>query len=231
MRYNERMIRRHYFTTSEVTGATEAQAALAEQLIDDWVGPQDKFFPATTRGEVSAVTNSGKTIADTGNGSQLDTTNNRFANCVLEIIGGTGSGQVGVIESSDKASKSVTLRAALSTEPDTTSVFRIYQLAKYPRRKDVDTNRAGDTFYKSIPQAIKEAAIAQTEFIIEMGNDYFVGDESEMDSESIMSYSYSRGAGGGQSSLVKLIAPKARTLLRGYKNRLGQIDRGAPSVT
>lgn len=231
MRYNQIMLRRNYFTLSDVSGATEAQAALAEALLDDYVGFQERFYQHNTRGEVTAVSNSDKTIHDTGSGSQLQQTNNFFAGMVLEIIGGTGKGQVGIIESSDRDDRTITLAAALSTVPDTTSVFRIYQLAKFPRRKDVDTNRAGDTYYKSIPQAIKEAAIAQCEFVIAQGDDYFTGDDSEMDSESIMSYSYSRGGNAGQAAVVKFMSPKARTLLRGYKNRTGRLVRGGPDVT
>lgn len=219
------MIRRNYFTTSEVDTATEAQAALAEKLIDDYVGYQNKFLSSIVRGEVSAVSNSNKTISDTASGTQLDQTDNIFEGCIIEIIGGTGKGQSRIIESSSKTAKSVTVTSAFTTQPDSTSVFRIYQLAKFPRQKDVDLNRAGDTYYKTIPEAVREAAKAQCQFIIEMGDEYFIGDDSEMDSENIMSYGYSRGGNTPQSAVVKFVSPQSRVLLRGIKNRTGKLVR------
>ncbi len=208
--------------TSDVSGATEAQVALAEALIDDYVGRQDKFYPGEAVGTVSSSL-AGK-ILDTNTNTPLYVTDNTFAMCVIEIIGGSGVGQSRVITSSDQDERSVSFEGdAFSPALDDTSVYRIYQLAKFPRRKDSRTPSGESIFYKFIPQAIKEAAIAQTEFIIEQGEDYFTGDDSEMDSERILNYSYSRGGNAGQSAAVKFVSPKARTLLRGYKNSTGSL--------
>lgn len=222
MRYNCIMIRRNYMETSDVTDATEAQVALAEALIDDYVGWQDRFYAGEVVGTITSSL-TGK-VLDTNTNSPLGVTDNTFAMCVIEIIGGSGVGQSRVITSSDESEKSVSFEgSAFSPALDDTSVYRIYQLAKFPRRKDSRTPSGQTTFYKFIPQQVKEAAIAQTEFIIEMGEDYFTGDDSEMDSERILSYSYSRGGNAGQSAQVKFVSPKARTLLRGFKNRTGMI--------
>lgn len=220
--YNWLMIRRNYMETSDVSGATEAQVALAEALIDDYVGYQERFFPGEVVGTISSSL-TGK-VLDTNDGSPLGVTDNTFAKCVIEIIGGSGVGQSRVITSSDESEKSVSFEGdAFSPALDDTSVYRIYQLAKFPRRKDSRTPAGSNTHYKYIPEQVKEAAIAQTEFIIEQGEDYFTGDDSEMDSERILSYSYSRGGNAGQSAAVKFVSPKARTLLRGFKNRTGRI--------
>lgn len=208
--------------TSDVTDATEAQVALAEALIDDYVGYQPRFYEGEIVGKVTGSL-TGK-VVDTNTNSPLYVTDNTFAMCVIEIIGGAGVGQSRVITASDRDDRSVTFEgAAFNPVLDDTSVYRIYQLAKFPRHKDSRTPSGESIFYKFIPQAIKEAAIAQTEFIIEQGEDYFTGDDSEMDSERILSYSYSRGGNAGQSAQVKFVSPKARTLLRGFKNRTGRI--------
>lgn len=224
-------VRRHYIETSDVSGSTTAQVQLAEELIDRYVGPQDKHIKSIYHGEVTAVTNSNKTIADTSSDTQLSIEDNYFANCVLEIIGGTGVGSRAVIESSDKSDKTVTLRAALATTPDTTSVFKIYQLAKFPRRKDIYVSPTNTVYYKSIPEAVREACIAQVKFIIAQGDSFFTTDDGDKQSESIGNYSYSiGGSGGSMSALVRLIAPQARTLLRGIKNSKGNMLLDSPRV-
>jgi hypothetical protein len=62
---------------------------------------------------------------------------------------------------------------------------------------------------------------AIVEYVIEMGDSFFAGDKSEMESESIGDYSYTKGAGVG--SIAKLISPKAKVLLKGIFNRTGTI--------
>jgi hypothetical protein len=217
------------FADIEVTDNAEAedQISQAEEIIDAYVGAQEKFFPRVFQGEVSAVSNSNKTLADTGSGSQLHVIDDYFKGCELEIIGGAGAGQRGIIESSSKDNRTVTLAAAFSVTPDTTSVFRIYQLGKFPRYSDVYTNRAGTKYFKAIPEAVKRATAAQVQFIIEQGDKYFSTDQTDMTRERIGNYEYEKagaGSGVGQSSLVKLLAPKARALLRGIKNSTGQFE-------
>lgn len=217
------MIRRNYIAHSEVSGATSDDAGLAEELIDQYVGPQPKYLTYQAAGKVSSVND--KTIYDVNSQTPLDVIDNTFARCVIEIVGGTGAGQSRTIDSSSQANKSITVPTAFSPNVDNTSVYRIYQLAKFPRRQDVSFS-PGDAsiIYKYIPEAIKEATRAQTEFVVEKGTDFFLGDDSDMQSERIGNYSYSKGDGStAQSSTVKLLSPKARVLLRGYKNNKGRL--------
>lgn len=221
--------RRGYATTDDITGSTDDQITLAEQLIDAYVGFQDKAVAGNVRGEVSSYNDGTKTLFDTGAGNLLGSyDDNYFVGCELEIIGGTGSGQRGRITASSKDDHSVTLADALGTDPDTTSVYRIYQLAKFPRKKDSYHSTENLKWYREIPDAIKQATIAQTEYIISQGDEFFEGDQSDFDSERIGNYSYSRGS-AGQSALIKMMAPKARVLLRGYKNSTGRIISENPT--
>lgn len=224
-------VRRNYISAQDLTdiGAdgTEARAALAEELIDAYVGWQDRHINGTYFGQVSAVSNSNKTFADTSGSGSLGQNDNYFSYCVIEIIGGTGAGQIAPIVSSDYSDKTVTIATAFSTTPDTTSVFKIYQLAKFPRVKDVFGGISGNLYAKSIPQAVREATIAQIEFIVAQGDNYFTSAGTDMESESLGDYSYRRGsASADTSTLVKQIAPKARTLLRGIKNSTGRMTVG-----
>lgn len=216
------MLRRNYIEASEVSGATEAQVALAEALIDAYVGFQQKFYANEVVGKVtSSITGQ---VIDTNTNSPLYVTDNTFAKCYIEIIGGSGEGQSRFITASDRDDRSITFDGAVFNPAlDATSVYRIYQLGKFPRRQDSRTPAGDSIFYKYIPDAIKNATIAQTEFILAQGDDYFEGDDSEMDSERLLNYSYSRGGNAGQSALVKFLSPKARAFLKGYKNSTGVI--------
>lgn len=225
--------RREYTTIAEVEAyadvtATdndefEEQITMAEEMIDVYVGHQQKAFPREIQGEVSSV--NGKTIFDVGPSSLLVDHDDYLAGCTLEIIGGAGKGQTRTIESSSKDNKSITYKGdTLSPDVDTTSIFKIYQLGKFPRRKDMTLNRAGDRYYKMIPDAVKRATAAQVEYIINQGADFFGTDETDKDSESLGNYSYSGGNASQKSTVVRMIAPKARTLLRGITNRLGRIE-------
>lgn len=222
-------VRRHYIEVTDVAGSTAAQIALAEELIDQYVGHQDRHIQGESYGEVTGAVS--KTVYDTSNETNLNQVDNYFARCVIEIIGGTGVGQIRPIVSSDKEDHSITYDGdVFSPALDGTSIFKIYQLAKFPRKKDVYGGRRGDNYSKSVPQLVKEAVIAQTEFIISQGDDFFGGISSDMESERIGNYSYTRGNSSGSSSaLVKMIAPKARTLLRGIKNSGGRIVVGSDS--
>lgn len=198
------------------------QVNAAEQLVDQWVGHQEKAYSGQVVGAVTAV--DGRTIYDTSGTTHLFVTSNAYAGCTLEIVGGTGVGQTRRIVSSSRDDRSVTLAEAFTTEPDTTSVFRIHQLAKFPRKKDVFVTPGGNIVYKVVPEAISLAVAYQVAFIVEMGDKYFAGDGSSMDSESIGNYSYSRGFGASApSALVRLMAPRARAVLSGIKNRTGEL--------
>ncbi len=225
-------VRRHYIETTDVSGSSETQVALAEALIDQYVGPQDKFYRGTVHGQVTALSGSNKVLADTSDSSQLFLNDGYFANCHIEIIGGTGAGQqAAYISASSRDNRTITLHTAFTTTPDTTSVFRIYQLAKFPRRQDNYSGPTGQRHYKNIPQADKDACVAQVQFIIAKGDEFFTGDGTEFESESFLNYSYSRGqASGSQSAVVKLVAPQARVLLRGIYNRKGTMQPGVSDV-
>lgn len=207
-----------------MAGATDAQVALAEELIDVYVGVQDKHFKNEYDGEITSLL-SGNKVIDASSLSQLKQQNtNIFARCVIELVTGDAAGTIRLITASNGDDYSVTYDGDAISGIQVGDIFRIYQLAKFPRQKDQFTRHS--IYYKTIPRAVKDAVIAQTQFIIEMGDDYFTGNESDAGSESIGNYSYSNasGNGGQQSALVKMIAPKARTLLRGIVNRLGRIE-------
>lgn len=218
---------RAYIDPDLVAGETDAQIALAEELIDAYVGFQEKHITQTIHGKVTAYSAVAKTVADTSSTSNLNQTDDYLNRCVLEVIDGAGAGQIKRITGSSKSGQSVTLESAFTTALDTTSVFKIYQLAKFPRNKDVYSGTAGDNFAKSIPQEVQQAVIAQTEFIISQGDAFFGGISSDMESERILNYSYTRGqSSASTSALVKMVAPKARVFLRGIKNSTGRLTTG-----
>lgn len=230
--------RRGYVTQDEVAeyanitilDTTEADDKIsqAEEMIDAYVGYQEKFIECEHRGEPTSV--SGRTVIDTSGGTQLFRTDGFFTGCVIEILGGTGAGQRKKIVSSSRDAYSVTVDSDWSTEPDTSSFFRIYQLGKFPRCRDVFLNNFGTVYYKSIPEAVKRAVAAQVEFFVGMGDDYFSTDKAEMQSESLGNYSYSKGSNSqGESSTVRTIAPKTRLLLKGIKNSTGRLVPDATS--
>lgn len=201
----------------------EDRISQSEELIDAYVGFQEKAVPGIYTGRATDV--SGTTLYDTSSDTQLYVDDGFFVYCVIEIIGGTGAGQQKQITSSNKNNKSITVVSSWTTPPDSTSVYKIYQLGKFPRRKDVYYDPDNLTYTKHIPEAIKRAVAAQMAFLVDKGDGFFTGDGAEMDSESIGNYSYSRGSGGSSmaASSVKLVAPRARTLLKGYKFSGGRI--------
>ena len=209
------------FANITVTDTDEADDRIsqAEELIDMYIGAQIKFFESDITGRASAGGASTLTLQTTQqNIYEID----YFKLCEVEIIGGTGAGQRRKCTGSTKAGV-LTVDAAWTTTPDNTSFYKIYQLGKFPRQKDVIyySEASPNTYYKSIPEAVKRAVAAQVEFIVEMGDDYFASDRAEKESESIGDYSYSNMAGA--AGVQRLIAPKVKMLLRGIRNRLGVI--------
>jgi hypothetical protein len=221
--------RRGYLSQSEleefanytVTDTTEADDKIsqAEEMIDAFVGSQIKHFESDITGRPAA---SGATSLTLQSNQQNLYDIDYFKLCEIEIIGGTGAGQRRKITGSTLAGV-LTVDSAWVNNPDTTSFYKIYQLGKFPREQDVIcyTENAPTTYYKQIPEAVKRAVAAQVEFIVEMGDDYFASDRAEKDSESIGDYSYANAAGA--AGVFKLIAPKAKLLLRGFRNRTGSI--------
>jgi hypothetical protein len=208
----------------------EQRISIAEELIDAYVGAQPKFMRADIFGQATAV--DGRTIVDDSARSPFPVTqkNNYYTYCHIQIVGGAGAGQTRQIASSSQNGRSVTVDTDWTTLPDETSVFRIFQPGKFPRTSEVWINTRDDTCYKTIPEAVKRAVAAQVEFMINMGDDYFNSGESDKTSEHIGNYSYSKSEGQGQAPIIKLIAPKAKTLLRGIKNNKGQLDTGGRNI-
>lgn len=235
MRYNERMsaptvTNRNYLSLTDaqaaVPSATLQRIDYAEQAIDDYVGPQNKSVQQNFRGQVSSV--SGKEVFDINNTSQLHVQDGYFIGSVIEIIGGTGKGQIRYISASSYANKSVTIVDDFTTPLDTTSFFKIYQIAQFPRDEDITPSNSGLVVYKSNPDAVRQAMIAQLEFINAQGDAFFTGMDSDLQSESIGNYSYSKG-NAGQSSSVSMLAPRARNILRGLKRSGGQLIADNPT--
>lgn len=207
-----------------ITDEDEAidQLNQAEELIDSYVGPQDKARPQIVKSEVKTATTT--TLTEVDGLNVLSVTSDSYKGCEVQIIGGTGAGQTRKITDHNGTTKTITVESAWSTNPDSTSVFVISQLGKFPRVVDRFGNSSGSRYYYVIPEAVKRAVCAQIQYIITQGAAFFAGDDSEKTAESIGNYSYQRGNGGafGQSSRVRLVAPRARDFLRGLTNRKGK---------
>lgn len=207
-----------------VTDSAEADDNIsqAEELIDSYVGFQEKFFPHNDLyyGTFETVTSSTQMTLDSRHQSNNGV--DYFKGCEIEIVGGTGAGQRVKIAANTNAG--VITTEAFTTTPDTTSFYKIYQLGKFPRKCDVisDTISGEARYYKSIPEAVKRAVAAQVQYAIEMGESYFQSDAIDKNSESIGDYSYSKGS-SASSGLHSLLAPKAKLYLRGIVNRKGTI--------
>lgn len=220
--------RRGYLSQSEleqfanitITDVNEADDRIsqAEELIDGYVGPQDKYMENSITGMVSAAGSTSLTL-ETSQQNTYDV--DYFKLCEVEILGGTGAGQRRKVTGSTKAGV-LTIDTAWTATPNTTSFYKISQIGKFPRVCDVETytNGSTTTYFKSIPEAVKRAVAAQIEYVIEMGDAFFAGDKSQMQSESIGDYSYNKGT---NSATNKMIGTKAQTLLRGIINRMGSI--------
>lgn len=202
-----------------INDADEANDVIsqAEEMIDSNVGYQDKFMEYDITGLASSGTSNTITLETLHQNSYDE---DYFAWCQIEIIGGTGQGQIRKITTSTKPGV-LTVDSNWSTTPDSTSFYKINQLGKFPRKCDVTSHShpSYTKYYKSIPEMVRRATAAQVAYVTEMGASYFKGDKSNMESESIGDYSYSRKGSGTHN----LIAPKAQLLLRGIKNRLGTI--------
>ena len=186
---------------------------IAEELIDRYVGFQNSFMRYDIVGTASAGTT--LTLTDTNSGSQINsTTENRFSYCMLEIIGGTNAGQSRTIISNTTTGV-LTVESAFSSAIDNTSVYRIYQLAKFPRSQDYKL--VNSIYYKFIPEAVKNATLAQVEYMIEMGDDFFISGVDKKD-ENIDGYSYNI-----PKNVKRMIAPKSRMYLKGIFNRKGKL--------
>lgn len=222
--------RRQYLTIAEleeyadinVTDSGEAydQISQAEELVDAYVGFQTKAVCETVQGRVASATSTSITLETTRHQNVYQ--GNYFVYCEVEIIGGTGAGQVRSITGSTYAGV-ITVASAWDTTPDSTSYYKIYQLGKFPRQKEdyFDGDATPQIYVRSIPDPVKRAVAAQVQYMIEQGASFFVSDNSSLQSESIGDYSYNRGNGGSANGTTNLVAPKAKQYLKGYVNRKG----------
>lgn len=222
--------RRGYLSQSEleqfanitVTDTAEADDVIsqAEELIDAFVGYQPKFMQEDYIGRATAGGSLTLTL-ETEHKNIFEA--NYFKLCEVEIVDGTGAGQRRKVASSTKAGV-LTVDSAWTTTPSSSSFYVIRQLGKFPRLNDVTshTEAAVITYYKQIPEAVRRAVAAQVEYIINMGDNFFATDQADKQSESIGDYSYSMGDKSALS-LARMMAPKAKLLLRGYLNRTGRI--------
>lgn len=222
--------RRGYLTQAElaqyaditITDTTEAddQISQAEELIDSYIGAQHKFLPNDVTGLVASAAADTFTLEE----GYRDYDQDYFKGCEVQIIGGTGEGQTRTISGNGYNNGVVTISTSWTTTPDTTSYYRIIQLGKFPRYRDVEFfNRAGDPrVFKWIPENIKRATAAQVEYIVKMGTAFFTTNNTSITREQIGDYEYEKSGTGRDS----LIAPKAQLLLRGYKNRIGYFSDG-----
>lgn len=220
--------RRNYLTTSElaefadvtISNTTEAldQISMAEELIDAYVGFQESFMPEVYNGKAQAGGATSLTLESTQTNS-FDT--DYLVGAMIEIIGGTGAGQR--VRITANTSAGVLTTETFTTPPNSTSVYKIFQVGKFPRFIDcwLNSNESPVKWYKSIPEAVKRATAAQVQYIIEMGPEFFATDNSNKMSERIGDYSYTNAEGSG--TVNRLIAPKAKLLLRGIKNIKGMI--------
>jgi len=217
--------RRRYTTSTEISeyadiiidDSTEAddQISQAEEMIDAYIGFQNKQIKSKFEGVATGGTPT--TLIDTSGDTPLNYNDNYFNYCEVEVVAGTNVSEIRQIISSDKSVNSITVNEAFTAAIDDTSVYIIRQLGKFPRVKDVFTKTVdGESlYYKSIPEAVKRAVAAQLQYIIEKGVEFFAG-ATDKKMEIIGDYHYQVKEGA-----ERLIAPKARMLLKGIMNRKG----------
>lgn len=223
------MSKRNYLSIAEleeyagitVTDTAEAndQISQAEELIDTYVGFQQKAIAIEYLGLAVSGSTSGIKL-------QLEHQNifekNYLKGCMLEIIGGTGAGERQIILSNTLDGTVVT--ETFTTALDNTSFYKIFQLGKFPRLQDSHYDSLStETYYKFIPEAVKKAVASQVEYKIAMGDSFFSTNKSNIKSESIGDYSYTKSLSGGGST-NDLIAPKAKMYLRGIRNITGSLE-------
>jgi hypothetical protein len=204
------------FSNISVTDSSEAedQMNLAEELVDSYVG----FVQKHVREDFSGLATSGGNnyLIDTSGDSPLKQYNDDyFTYCEIEIVGGTGKGQSRNISAFSKSSNKVTVSSNWDTNPDSTSFYVIRQVGKFPRREDV-YQHTDNTYYKTIPEKVKKATLAQLEYIIEKGLDFFAG-AVDYEAESLGDYSYK------SKKANRNISPHARQLLKGLVIRTGKL--------
>lgn len=204
-----------------ITDPDEAddQISQAEEMIDDFIGSQNKFITQIFQGRAS--------VGGSATGFELDVVykNNYpypdyFKDLIVEFLSGANAGSRRKILTSLPGG--IITCEAFDHAIAVNDVYKIYQLGKFPRDQDVFTNtyETPPKYYKAIPEELKRATAAQVEYVINMGDKFFATDASEKNAESIGDYSYNKLHMGSRNALI---APKARLLLRGYIQRIGEI--------
>jgi hypothetical protein len=187
---------------------------LAEEIIDKYVGFQNSFV----RYEVTGIATGGTTttLIDTSGNSLLGSSvDGRYTYCTLQILSGTNAGEERLITQHDTSESEVTVHKAFTSAIDETCVYRIYQLAKFPRTEDVKI--IDNVFYKFVPENVKKACLAQVEYMAEMGDDFFLSGVDKK-SENIDGYQYEV-----PRDIRRSVAPKAREYLKGIVCRIGKL--------
>jgi len=186
---------------------------MAEEIVDDYVGFQNKFFKDRRVGTATSGTTT--TLVDTNPGSTINSiTENILSYCILQIIGGTNAGESRIIKT-NTTTGTITIETPFTNAIDSTSVYRISQLSKFPRSRDYEI--INNIYYKFVPDQVKRACLAQMEYMIEMGDDFFVS-EVDKKSSNVDGYSYAM-----QDEVRRMIAPKAKEYLRGFVVRRGNL--------
>lgn len=224
---------RGYLSTAELKNlsalelsAEDAKAAIAkaETIIDGYIGHHARSYP-TLSGVAQSGTVNNLTLSTEDINSYATKGADFLKGLYVEIVAGTAQGAASSISGST-TDGAVTFADKFDAAPDATSVYHIYQVGKFPRGSEVKTvtlSGGSTIYYWAIPRALKEAVAAQTEYMQEMGDSFFDGEDSLMKSERRGKYQYTRhdSAAGGKG----LIAPKARQALAGTGiiNRTGKI--------
>lgn len=225
------MNKRRYITIAELESYADIQVTdtaeayeymdLAEEMVDQYVNWQVRFVQAEERGIATGGTTT--TLIDDSVDSVLnDFEDDYFTFCRIEIIGGTNAGQSRTVIAYDKSEATVTVDEAFTSAIDSTSVYRIYQLGKFPRLHDHWYDDDSRVYYKYIPEEVKRATLAQIKYIIDKGLDYFISGTGQMKSESIGDYSYTKGT-TAQSDQASLISPQAKLHLKSVINKTGRM--------
>jgi len=182
-----------------------------EQMIDDYVGFQVKFLRVEVIGTATSGTTT--TLTDLSANSPLKTSlNDKFKFCTLEVLNGTMAGEERIITSQNQ--NTITFAPELEIEVFEGLVYKISQAGKFPRVQDFNLDTSN--YYKYIPRKVKEACLAQFQYLVEMGDDFLINGADKIE-ERWKDYAYKLGETKGGGS--KMISPKAKLLLKGVMNR------------
>lgn len=196
----------------------------AEAIVDGYIGYWDKLID-----QIEGITQSGNATSITLDAADISGLAGKdyFKGCMIEFLSGDNEGAVAVVTGSTELG--VVSFATQDNAPAAGDYYIIRQVGKIPRRGEsdmLDQQVSGvRTYFRRIPQALKEAVAAQVEYMQQQGDSFFNSAAIGMDSERIDDYSYNRGEStkGGKA----MLAPKARQVLSGT----GIINRGGRIVT